>query len=156
VLKLQNFQGQPGVHLVVPLVLADGETAVLVDRGWVPDVLKDELSSLTEAGPVTVNGYVALPQTLSRAANIAPPETLEWFRLDIEQIQSQIPYQLLPIYIVEWTEDVGTNTADLPVPIEREIDLSEGSHLSYAIQWFIFSLILGIGYVIFVRRSLNV
>jgi surfeit locus 1 family protein len=93
---------------------------------------------------------------LSRAANIAPPETLEWFRLDIEQIQSQIPYQLLPIYIVEWTEDVGTNTADLPVPIEREIDLSEGSHLSYAIQWFIFSLILGIGYVIFVRRSLNV
>ena len=36
----------------------------------------------------------------------------------------------------------------------KEIDLSEGPHLSYAMQWFIFSLGLGIGYVVFVRRSL--
>ena len=36
----------------------------------------------------------------------------------------------------------------LPVP-----ELSEGPHLSYAIQWFAFALILGIGYPLFVAKQ---
>ena len=155
IIKLQNFRGQAGAYVVAPLVLADGETAVLVNRGWVPNAATTQLSELDEPGVVTVNGYVGLSQSLTRArsSNGPPSDELAWFRLDIEQIQAQLPYRLLPVYIVEWAD--GEETAELPVHLNREIDLSEGPHLSYAIQWFIFSLMLGVGYVFFVRRGIN-
>ena len=154
IIKLQNYQGRAGVYAVAPLVLEDGETAVLVNRGWIPESAIGQPADWNESGQVTINGYVALSQTLSRARNgVAPSDELAWFRVDIEQIQAQLPYKLLPFYIVEWTD--GQETADLPLPLPREIDLSEGPHLSYAIQWFIFTLILGGGYLLFVRRSLQ-
>jgi surfeit locus 1 family protein len=146
IIKLQNFQGQAGVYLVAPLVLEDGATAVLVNRGWLP-VNETNLSQFDEPGAVTVEGYAALSETLSRGSR-AEATDLEWFRLDIEQIETQLPYNLLPIYIVETGE-----TADLPIHLQREIDLSEGPHLGYAIQWVSFCLMLGVGYVFYVRRS---
>ena len=33
------------------------------------------------------------------------------------------------------------------------VDLSEGPHLGYAIQWFLFATVLGVGYYFFVRRQ---
>jgi len=154
IIKLQNWQGQPGAYLVAPLVLADGETAVLVNRGWIPDGAVGQLSNWDQPGQVTINGYVALSQILSRASSQpSPSDELAWYRVDIDQIQAQMPYRLLPFYMVEWSE--GEETADLPIHIPREIDLSEGPHLSYAIQWFTFSLMLGIGYLFFVRRKLH-
>ena len=153
IIKLQNLRGQAGVYLVAPLVLGDGETAVLVNRGWIPEAATGQLSDWDKQGQVRVEGYVALSQTLSRASdNVAPADELAWFRVDIDQIQAQLPYELLPFYIVEWAE--AEETADLPTHLPREIDLSEGSHLSYAIQWFSFMLMLGVGYLFFVRRSL--
>jgi cytochrome oxidase assembly protein ShyY1 len=110
-------------------------------------VNETNLSQFDEPGAVTVEGYAALSETLSRGSR-AEATDLEWFRLDIEQIETQLPYNLLPIYIVETGE-----TADLPIHLQREIDLSEGPHLGYAIQWVSFCLMLGVGYVFYVRRS---
>ena len=154
IIKLQNFRGQAGAHVVAPLVLADGETAVLVNRGWVPEAVTTQLPELDEPGALTINGYVGLSQTLSRAAGeAAPADELAWFRLDIGQIQAQLPYRLLPVYIVEWSGE--RETADLPIHLDRDIDLSEGPHLSYAIQWFAFTVMLGVGYIFLVRRNIN-
>jgi surfeit locus 1 family protein len=66
-------------------------------------------------------------------------------------LQPQMPYELLPIFVVQAKEDNQV----LPYRREQEIDLSEGPHLSYAVQWFIFSLGLGIAYVIYVRKSVK-
>jgi surfeit locus 1 family protein len=154
IIKLQNFRGQAGAHVVAPLVLADGETAVLVNRGWVPEAVIPQLSELDEPGGLTIKGYVGLSEVLSRAASeAAPADELAWFRLDIGQIQAQLPYRLLPVTIVEWSGE--EETADLPISLERDIDLSEGPHLGYAIQWFAFTVMLGVGYVFFVRRKIN-
>jgi surfeit locus 1 family protein len=90
IIKLQNFQGQAGVYLVAPVVLEDGATAVLVNRGWLP-VNETNLSQYDEPGAVTVEGYAALSETLSRGSR-AEATDLEWFRLDIEQIETQLPY----------------------------------------------------------------
>ena len=40
-----------------------------------------------------------------------------------------------------------------PFPVNLTIDLSEGSHLGYAGQWFIFSILLGIGYPVYVKKQ---
>ena len=41
----------------------------------------------------------------------------------------------------------------LPYEVEPELDLSNGPHLGYAIQWFIFAFILGIMYVRYVSKK---
>jgi len=67
-----------------------------------------------------------------------------------------LPYELLPFYIVESSSTEGNDTNPaLPYHQPREVDLSEGPHLSYAIQWFLFSLILIGGYIAYVNNRLT-
>ena len=154
VLKVQNWDGQAGAHLITPLLLGDGETAVLVDRGWIPETENNPVDRVKYDVPeqATVEGYAALSQTLlGRESSVPEEPQMEWYRVDIAAIQPQMPYQLLPIYVLQAPDD------SLVPPFRRaqKIDLSEGSHLGYALQWFTFSLGLGIAYVIYVRKSMK-
>jgi len=155
ILVLQSYQGQPGVHLITPLVLDSG-AAVLVDRGWIPDADYEAGQLFTEAtGPQTVSGYIALTETLRRAAGpgASTVPDAEVFRVDVAALATGLPYALAPYYVkLSPTEEVDRT---LPIEVAKEIDLSEGPHLGYAIQWFIFSLGLGAGYVLYVNRSLR-
>ncbi len=157
ILKLQNWEGRAGVHLITPFVLAGSDVAVLVDRGWIPDAEYEAGNLFAEAvGRQTVTGYVALTETISRrtAEAVVPASPGdEIFRVDIAALEEEIPYRLAPFFVKETPPPV--NSTQLPVRIPKVIDLSEGPHLGYAMQWFIFSLGLGIGYVVFVRRSLR-
>src|SRR4029077_7771908 len=56
--------GAPGWHLITPLTTDDG-TVVLVDRGFVPDAMKEQATrpqSLIE-GETSVTGLVRLPES---------------------------------------------------------------------------------------------
>lgn len=151
-LKVQNWEGRAGVHLITPLVFEDGDTAVLIDRGWIPDAQRSPgaQAAYNDPGSISVEGYLAPSQELSRAAAAMPegPQS-EWYRVDIAAIQGQMPYTLLPFYVIQAP---GTNE-ELPYRLAPENDLSEGSHLSYAVQWFIFSIGLGIAYLAFVNKN---
>jgi surfeit locus 1 family protein len=154
-LDLQNWGYRAGVNLITPLVLDDDRTAVLVNRGWIPEAesAPESRAAYSVPGEVTITGYVALSEQLSRDPAVTPegPQS-EVYRVDVEAIQAQVPYTLLPFYIVE---DVENDNEQLPYRLERQIDLSEGSHLSYAMQWFIFSIGLGVAYLVFVNRSVG-
>lgn len=154
IVLLQTWQGRPGVLLLTPLMIAGkGDTAVLVNRGWVPqkEYEAGELGRYqTAVGEVQVNGYLALSQ-LNRAAT-GEPAGAEIYRMDIDAIAEALPYNLLPIILVDAPPE---DTFDLEPPLRapREVDLSEGPHLSYAWQWFIFAVMTSGLYVYFVRRS---
>lgn len=153
-LRAQNWQGQAGVHLIAPLVLDGGPTAVLVDRGWIPDADADPQawSRYETSGKVELSGFGALSQTLrNSAAEEAQTPQRSWYRVDIGAIERQLPYELLPIYMLQAPDAEGQQS--LPYRREPEIDLSEGPHLGYAVQWFIFSLGLGVAYVLFINQS---
>ena len=162
ILKLQSWNGQPGVHLITPLLLegvagdAGLPQTVLIDRGWIPDSEREAGNPFAaEVGIVTVDGYVALTETISRqTAEAVVPVTPgdELFRVDIEAIQEEMPYRLAPFY-VKVAPPAGVDET-LPIEVSKEVDLSEGPHLSYAMQWFIFCAGLGIGYLVLVNRSL--
>ncbi|NKQ37149.1 MAG: SURF1 family protein [Chloroflexi bacterium] len=151
-LKLQNWQGRTGVHLLTPLLIEGRDTAVLIDRGWIPQeaVEAGDVPMFDETGPVTVSGYVALPQTLSKST---PTDTFqpEIYRVDVAAVNSWLPYELYPFYVIQSPD----GNEELPFQVEREIDLSEGPHMGYALQWFAFTLMLGGGYLAFVQRSLK-
>jgi len=152
ILVQQNYQGRPGAHLVTPLLFDEGRTAVLVDRGWIPvvEVEDSNFDRYELDGPQNISGVIQKSQTLDRGReSIVQGYQQEWYRIDIGAIEQLLPYDLLPFYLLE---SPGSEFQDkLPYKIAMEVDLSEGPHLGYAIQWFLFSTILAIGYLYFVR-----
>ena len=151
-LQLQKFEGAPGGHLIAPLRLEGREEAVLVDRGWIPEAeLAPELwSQYDVAGAVTVTGTIRLSETARGVEAPSEPQQA-WYRVNVEAIERQLPYDVFPVYLLH-SPPAGGNVA-LPYREVVEVDLSEGPHLSYAIQWFAFTLMLGAGYVYYVYRD---
>jgi surfeit locus 1 family protein len=143
-LEPQNWGGAAGLHLLTPLVLEGSQQAVMVDRGWIPikDSPAETWAQFDEPGIVTVAGSLQTPQRLPAGAVVGPKTS--WYRVDLEAIQAQLPYDLLPLYVVQGPAAEGNQS--LPYRQELQVDLSEGSHLYYAIQWLLLALILGLGY----------
>jgi surfeit locus 1 family protein len=143
-----------------PLRMAGSDQAVLVDRGWIPYTQADPAARAPldkPAGPVRVSGLARASQArtffLLPADPTASPSTPRldaWFWANIPQIQTQVPYPLLPFYL----EAAPTpSEAALPLAAYDDIDLSDGPHLSYAIQWFSFAVILVAGSVVLWAQS---
>ena len=158
VLLQQNLNGQAGVFLFTPLLLANDDRAILVNRGWLPADQAEpaDWSAYDESELVEITGFVQDSLKPPRATlsdyqnSIANPER-QWFWPYIDAIQQQYPYELLPAYI---QIEPGDDTQErLPFAVASAVDLSEGNHQSYAYQWFAFALTLAVVYLFLVRRQ---
>ena len=148
---------QVGYHLLTPLLF--NGTAVIVDRGWIPadgNSAPADWRKYDELGLVKVSGQIRLGQTKPAFGGVADamPENgarLEiWNNADITRIASQLPYPILPVLI---QPDVDENDTEPPIPYQPVIELTEGSHFGYALQWFTFAVILFVGYPFYLRKQ---
>ena len=144
----RSLDGEPGHFIVTPLKLEDG-SGVLVLRGWVPFSL--DSAPVVEAAPadrdVVIEGWLIAPESRGRSR----PDGDGIVRtLDISGIGDRLPFDLAPFAIQLRAQDPPN--AELPVPVPLP-ELSEGPHLSYAIQWFCFAAVAVAGAAILVRRE---
>ena len=152
-IKGVNHNELPGANLVTPLVFPD-QRAVLVARGWIPidKVSPEHWSEFDEATPtVTVTGLARESQPLPGAPQPAAGQK-EWFRVDIDALQAQMPYQLLPAF-VEMLREPARKVDALPIRAEEPPPFDDFMHLNYAVQWFIFAVIGAFGYLMLVRQQ---
>jgi surfeit locus 1 family protein len=156
-LRNQYYMNEYGYHLLTPF-LFDGQ-AVLVDRGWIPadgNSTSADWRKYDESGVVDLTGQIRLGQTKPAIGGVkdALPENgdrLElWNNADLKQISSQLPYPVLPVYI---QPDVNDDDTEPPIPYQPYIELTEGPHAGYALQWFTFATILFVGYPFFLRKQ---
>lgn len=159
VLRNQAYNGQWGVNVITPLHIAGTGQTVLVERGWVPgdDFTAGNLAKYAEPGQVKVQGVIRASETRpdfgfrsDPTPGAGGPRLVSWNLINVGGISQQVPYPLLPVYIQEAPDPAWTG---IPVRSQPELDLSEGPHMGYAIQWFSFALILGGGYPFFIRRQ---
>jgi surfeit locus 1 family protein len=71
----------------------------------------------------------------------------------LARIDSQIPYPLLPVFLQP--EGDSQNSQPPIVPARPEIEITEGPHFGYALQWFTFAAMLFFGYPFFLRKQLK-
>lgn len=153
-LRGRGRDGRPGVHLVSPLVLADGRV-VMVDRGWVPaaDAASADAGAYRTAGPVRVQGVL---RGMEASADRGLPASgragadSSWRRIDLAVARERSPGAVLPLYLQRLPASADPPDPPLAEPLP---ELSEGNHLSYAVQWFSFALIAVVGLVILWRRG---
>ena len=105
-------------------------------RGWIP-------------GPWAGRG-AAVPDPTRRAG---VPVAVR--RLDLPRLARLFPYPIAPYYAVLTGDDVAPSDTTRPVPIPLPAVDDEGSHRSYAIQWFFFALLSLAGTVAYVRADLR-
>ncbi len=144
----RSLGGEPGHHVVTPLVLDDG-SAVLVVRGWVPFRLQEV--PVPDAAPVatrvTVDGFLVPDEG---DGSVVPDRRGIVGRLDVRGIERSLPYDVLPLAL--GTRAQTPTQPNLPRPIPAP-ELSDGPHLSYAIQWFSFAAVALAGAVVLIRRE---
>jgi surfeit locus 1 family protein len=144
----RSLGGEPGHHVVTPLVLDDG-SAVLVVRGWVPFRMRDV--PVTGAAPiareVAVEGFFVPDEG---DGSVAPDGRRIVRLLDVEGIGTSLPYDVFPLAVQLRRQTPAQ--PDLPRPVP-EPERSEGPHLSYAIQWFSFAAVALVGAAILIGRE---
>lgn len=155
-LRNQTRGNEYGYHLIAPLKFNGG--AILVDRGFIPAEGNDtpaNWSRYDERGAVTVAGQLRLGDDVeiggnSEARTGKQDQLRFWNSVELQGISAQLPYPVLQVYI-----QPGMDAADeaYPIPYQPEVDLTEGSHFGYALQWFTFAAILFFGYPFYLSKQ---
>lgn len=151
--RSRSLEGVPGSWVMTPLQLGDG-SAVVVNRGWIANSGRfDAVPPAFRAPPGTVDvvGLVRLTETRGSFGPKDPPtgRLANLARADIARFRTQVDEPLLPAWLQ--LESQVPTFANAPRPIAIPV-LDEGPHMSYAIQWFLFSTIALVGYPLILRR----
>jgi len=153
--RSRSLEGSPGSWVLTPLALDDG-TAVVVNRGWIPN--NGELHEVPETsraprGRVDVTGLVRLTETRGSFGPRDPAtgKLTDLARADIARLDQQVDGDLLPLWVQMVTQDPPPDLDHEPAPVPVPT-MDEGPHFSYAVQWFIFSTVAVVGYPLILRK----
>jgi surfeit locus 1 family protein len=143
------YRGHAGYHVLTPLRLPDGESVVLVNRGWVPTGL--DRAVLPElpgpSGPVAVEAITSLqPEKPFRLGAVEEshagwPKVVQ--QLDLEQLEQLLETRLLPvILLLDESSEYGFVRDWQPV-----YEVTPDKHRAYAMQWFTLAMVLLLIYI---------
>jgi cytochrome oxidase assembly protein ShyY1 len=147
---------QIGYHVITPFVMDDGR-AVLVNRGWIEG--PDDPTAFPKipkppSGEVTVIGRLRPDETTSatgiRNRKGLPPRQI--MLINSTMLGKDMPEPLVGGYMeMVSLSPGGTPSSPALVPEPNHTDI--GPHLAYAIQWWLFSAMVPVGWVVLLRRE---
>lgn len=155
VLVINRSQGGiAGRNVVTPFETDDG-TVIAVSRGFI---------ALTQDPPPPPSGTARVrgllrpsePRGFGGVSDAATGRLSEMQRLDLERLAEQLPTDVAP-RLASWSLSLEISDPAQPASLATvpRPELSEGAHLSYAGQWFVFAICVAIGWVVAMRRSIT-
>ena len=143
-----------GYFVITPLVTPDGD--VLVNRGWV-DSANDAVSypkvPAAPAGQVTVTGRLRADETpgSSGIRDRGGLPDRQYMLINSGRQADRLGAPVLGGYIELATTSPAPRTQPelLPVPDHSDV----GAHLAYAVQWWLFTAMVPVGWLVLVRRE---
>jgi surfeit locus 1 family protein len=142
VLRNHLVRGVPAVQVVTPLRIPGRDSAVLVNRGYVPapDAVDPGAADWSEPGIRVFRGTLLPVPDRGDGTPISRKGRETWKSLDLRAVRSRLPYPVLQVYLVAQA-DSGEGKAHTlngtVYPFRAELPpMDEGPHLMYAVQWF--------------------
>lgn len=151
-LTARSRAGRPGHHVLTPLVTGD-DGAVIVDRGWVPYQVAGPpvRRAAPPGGCVTIHGVVFTGTATDRYGRTGSGRLEFVSEVDLARLAGPSPAALAPVY-VQLRRQSPPQPGPFPAPAELPA-LTEGPHLSYAGQWFLFAAVVAVGYPVLLART---
>jgi len=150
----RRFDDIAGTMVLTPLELADGSLMIVV-RGLVPTDTPGPPAQGYEppTGVVTLSGRIDDGEEPFRIGEPDPVDGVlqSISRVDLAYIDLWLDGEVRQISLT-LSEQNPANPGSQPIPVPTEV-LSEGRHLGYAVQWFAFAIIVGVGVAALVRRE---
>ncbi len=146
--------GEPGWHVITPLNGVEGDL-VLIDRGFVPNGLRDPSSRAAGQleGDVDVTGLVRLPESPGPFTPDNDPDANRWFWRDLSSMTySMFPTATMdpaPFFVEAEKSDVP---GGWPEGGQTHLELPN-NHLQYAITWFLLAGAVIVIYLVYVRGA---
>jgi surfeit locus 1 family protein len=124
--------GTKGEELVVPLLLAPGGPAVLVNRGWYPDGKRAEAEEALDARRDGIAGLISVH---TRTGQQTAAGT--WTALDPVSMGATLPYDVLPWIVIEGGVTAANANPDSELPVQRFAAFANTTpHMEYGLTWF--------------------
>ncbi|MFW5415583.1 SURF1 family protein [Nocardiopsis sp. CNT-189] len=157
-LLVRNRDGSQGVglHVLTPLVTEDG-TALLVNRGWVrqpPTSTEQPEVPPAPEGEVTVTARLQFSETTENTGvrdRGGLPEG-QIMLIDVDGLAEDLPYPVYGGYGELTEQEPASDPA--PEPLAAP-ETNLGMNLSYAVQWWVFTVIAVVGWVFLMRREIR-
>jgi surfeit locus 1 family protein len=159
VLRNHLLRGVPAVQIVTPLRIPGTDSAVLVNRGYVPalDAVDPGQAEWAEPGTRVFRGTLLAVPERGDGAPIQHNGRETWKSLDLPAVRGRLPYPVVAVYLVaqpDPAEGSAHTISGTVYPFRAELPpMDEGPHLMYAVQWFgIAAAVLAFG-VMFILKS---
>lgn len=149
---LQVQEGTNGLNVLTPFQI-EGGPIIIVNRGFIAD---GQPVPAPPSGTLTIGGTARTTQVretgqLTDSNDGSNPSEVR--RIDLDLIGTRLNTTIAPVYLDFIASKPPSQRPPAPTPAP---DLSGGPpHVSYAIQWTIFSICVVVGWVFAVRRSLR-
>jgi surfeit locus 1 family protein len=145
-------RGSPGVNVLTPVRLPNSDTAVLVNRGWLysPDGSTVDLAAWHDRDS-TFTGYAEEFPSTAGSTYATRPGVVAHLGYDV--VAKALPYPVAPFYVVALPPQGDSSTAADRIARLTIPPLTEGPHLSYAIQWFGFATVALVGAGIVIKQA---
>ncbi|KAJ5692178.1 Cytochrome oxidase assembly protein shy1 [Penicillium macrosclerotiorum] len=152
-------EGEDGFLVVTPLERGDGQSTVLVNRGWISRKMmdkKDRPNGLPE-GEVTVEGLLREPWKKNMFTPENKPEEGKFYFPDIEQMAElggSQPVWIEETMVPDLLESYDRTAKGIPIGRAPEVNL-RNNHAQYIFTWYGLSLATSIMLWMVVRKKPN-
>lgn len=151
------YQGVSGFYLLMPFTISGTQTAVIVERGWVPRDANDRVRMPdvpTPPGEVEIKGIVrsSAGHLLQLGATQTPHPGVIMQNLDIDAVARVSKLPLAP-FVIEQSGELSGDPRDGLVRDWPSPSLGIERHRGYAVQWYALALMAVIFFVVTGRRS---
>jgi len=146
----RSQDGSAGYNSAVPFTSTNNRT-ILVNRGFIPLVMS---TPAAPTGRIEIVGYLRASQTRSALGPIDSTDAsnTEFQRFDIPLISAHVGGILEPMFL-QLIQETPAAESQWPTKVPLP-PLDEGTHLSYAMQWFFFCLVALTAWAVVVRRKI--
>ncbi|MGW2386136.1 SURF1 family cytochrome oxidase biogenesis protein [Streptomyces sp. NPDC001658] len=152
-----NSDETVGFHVLTPFVLTDGKV-VLVNRGWIPADGPSQTAfpkiPAPPSGRITVTGRL-MPDETTAASGIKDLKGLpdrQIMLINSEEQARRLGATVLGGYLAQTAPEPKGDTPELVGQPGKE---DAALNYAYAIQWWLFSAAVPVGWVVLVRRELR-
>ena len=138
--------GEAGYDLYTPFINDDGQV-VIVNRGWVPEFMKDQETrpETLKAGDVIIEGLLRKPSVKLWFGPENEPSNNNWFYRDIDAMaKAQNLNSVYPMFLYAARME---NDNRYPVAGRTEFNIVN-NHLDYVLTWYGLAIVLIIIYLI--------